>query len=176
LLVLCIRSLFKAISSFPIIAPHKGYEAELILAGVKPFGLFTVFDIDDLSDPVEKRNRRGIKQMQEAVRLGKLFVVEIPVPEYLERQASSGQGYLFYQNGFENDAAAIADWLYRQWSGKDVEPLPKDIGTYFGYSERDVALWHGCGYRGLGASIAPRLYPMMRYCRYKTLLWESTLD
>lgn len=123
-------------------APHRGYETALLLAGVKPMGVFF------LSEPNEE-----IARLRAAVKAGHLIerVVEIGS----DGLHAKFHAVFFAQPGLERELQHVAEHHEAFCAGNDPEPLDKDIGLYLGYTENDVRLFERGGLNAL--PLVPRL-------------------
>ena len=76
-----LKNIFNSVAgSLPVIGPHAGIEADLLLAGKKPLG-WVIVEPDDATfqDPFDQAEHEGRKKLDEAVRQGKLKSMDVIV-------------------------------------------------------------------------------------------------
>ncbi|MCP4371511.1 MAG: hypothetical protein GY797_25830 [Deltaproteobacteria bacterium] len=147
-----LKQLFDAISYLPLIGPDDVYEAELLLHGVKPIGLFVDViqppDIIEDYSPSMEKVRNDITNLDIAVSNGILSKQQFTFQGQLEGGFSVWN--LYCQKGIEQDMAELSELLLANLEKREPRFfIPKDYGEYFGYSNADISLFAKGGYDSL---------------------------
>jgi hypothetical protein len=135
--------LFNTLSHGGIIGPHAGYEADLMLAGVKPIAMLPFFTDDGMRmDPAVKKMWDDCAHLTEAATEGRLSTTELRIDERSTLRFSC-------QPGLESDMFKLAKAHELFWAGKDEDALEvlgeKSIGAYLGYTKEDCDLFEKNG-------------------------------
>lgn len=130
-------------AQLPVIGPHAGIEAELLLNGTKPLGWIDIVpDWADQEHPENKKKLALEKRLDAAVAEGRLSAIDVAVP-----RPNDLPGHYIYrhycQKGREADlekVAAFNSFVFNRKKPEGVE-LDKSFGEYLGYRKRDRWYW-----------------------------------
>lgn len=171
-----LRQMFNFIGSYGIIGPHAGYEAKLMLAGVKPIAQLPVLspDIPDTEmDAGCRQMRKDCKELTEAAENGLLSTYDAQMPEKYGGMILR----FFAQPEHSNEMIDLARAHEKWWDNPDykMNDLEKDPGEYLGYTSRDVDLFQA---KQKWPAYVPSclhgvLNDVKRYCRVQSLLMEA---
>jgi hypothetical protein len=154
-----LKNAFNAVAgNLPVIGPHAGIEAELLLAGKKPLG-WTSVDPDNMvfNDPQMQAEHEGRKKLDEAVRQGKLVSADVVVHTANDEKGNRVNletPWLFRhycQPGNEENLQRIVAFNTKAFNFEEPDYAlleGKDIGEYLGYRSKDINLWYKGGMRG----------------------------
>jgi hypothetical protein len=165
----------KIAANTAIIGPHKDKEVELILAGVKPIA-FIAIDQEELksSDKLTLASAADVQQLDAYVRAHRLLKREIVPSESSVMSNHVGHFYCQPEHGAEMNL--LAENYLAWWNGTPVSELPalpRQEGLMFGYTEWDVDLFMGGGWRKgnfLVRSFMNATNGIRRRCRQQVLL------
>lgn len=126
------------LATFPVLGPHMGIEAELLLAGIKPIGLYniwpegTIFPVKNKPEALEHKlmwlkNFTDIEKLDQAVQKSTLMCGGIE--QYPDQEQNPSLVEVFYYQPNINLEKAI----------NELSP-----GQYLGYRKRDQFLFENC--------------------------------
>ncbi len=150
-----LKNVFNSVAgSFPVIGPHDGIEAELMLAGKKPLTWSPVIPAEAYEGLTPKMLEGTLAgdfmKLEEGVRQGKLKSMDVVVHRYRDFATGEIKNNLkpeiyrhYCQPGKEEDMKRMAAFNQKLFNFEepDYSLLQKDIGTYLGYRDKDVQLW-----------------------------------
>lgn len=131
----------------PLIAPHFGHEAELLIQGKKPIGLFSDTphpSILDIHPNIIEETQSDIQRLMKEVEQGRINFTSFS-HDTGEREIRM---FFFCQPGLEAEMHELAAGTLSAVSGADTGPV-RDQGEYLGYRERDIRLFQNGGYSSL---------------------------
>jgi hypothetical protein len=131
--------LTKIWAQLPVIGPHAGIEAELLLNGTKPLGWIDIVPPwADPDHPPFVKARALEQRLDAAVAEGRLSAIDVAVPR--PHNLPGNYIYRHYcQKGLEADLEKLATFHRFVFNGKKPEgvTLDKSFGDYLGYRQRD---------------------------------------
>lgn len=147
-MVFSLHRLFAPLGALPLIGPHGGHEAELLLIGAKRMGLLCISHAAEqyLSDH-EKHEREEVAHLDRAVEARILSKIAVPIPHPDDEPDRTA--YFYCQKGLESELRELAESHRTAWQGGGETDLPHEIGWYFGYTDADVRLFNSGGYESL---------------------------
>lgn len=135
----------------PLVGPHAGYEAELLLAGKKPVGLFVDKTpppeiIEDFSAHMEKV-RSDIRTLDKAVREGSLIKHS---HSSIDQQRFTWMWHYYCQPDQVQQMLDLCELIAAANENREPNFKPtRQIGEYFGYTKADIRLFNAGGYSSL---------------------------
>lgn len=139
-----LASAFNAVAAqMPVIGPHAGIEAALLLSGHKRLGWIHAFTDPEIIDRISGEARREYdiqKELDDAVSAGKLKSVD--VLQKMRGDYSEITIRHYCQPQFEEEMRFIARINEKLFNRQQPdEDLKKSFGAYLGYRKRDQLLW-----------------------------------
>ncbi len=138
-----LKNIFNSVvGGLPVIDPHGGLEADLMLAGKKPLTYFPAWPDNRPPPPHSNQYAFGIyeatRKLDEAVRQGKLKSVDVSVT----REGETHIARHYCQPDKEKEMMFLAAYNNKVFNDKKPDlTLQKDVGAYLGYRKRDIWLW-----------------------------------
>lgn len=146
-----LSKLLNKISELPLIGPHDGYEAELLLAGVKPIGLcvdvFPPEGVHQEETEIMSGIRNDILKLNIAVENGQLIKESFIS---FDKFGARNEWNIYGQNSQKLNVERLCNIL-KSDQGL-IEDEPKGLaceGNYFGYRKQDIRLFSRGGYSSL---------------------------
>lgn len=142
------RYIFKSIAELPLIGPDGEYEADLLIHGSKPIGLFVDKTppqgvLEDVS-PIMDKIRADIFRLDNEVLSGNLSKCSYTS---IDNDGMHCRWNYYCQPGLENDMNLLAEQIRADNEGHEPAiPLSKDHGHYFGYKPADIRVFQNGGY------------------------------
>lgn len=169
-----LKFIFNFIGSYGIVGPHQGYEAKLMLAGVKPIAQLPVFD--PLSTPRDRALRKAQEdcaELTQAAKDGLIRSLDMVMPEKY-----GGRTLRFFcLPDYVDDMRQLADATARAWKDPtyDFNDIGRGPGEFLGYTKADIDVFAN---RPAYYSYAPRCLltaanEIKRWCRAKSMLSEA---
>ncbi len=121
-------------AAMPVIGPHAGIDAELMLAGKKPICILPVFEYNPNEEFIYKKRNYDRLRLDKAVEEGQLVSTDRFIQGGDQRNDFTMRFYA--QPHKEQEMKEFAD------NYLNFEKLKKDHGRYLGYRRRDVMLWY----------------------------------
>lgn len=173
---------FNSIARFPLIGPDDDFEAELLLCGQKPIGLFVDFLPNEhvtysaSAIRVLEKIRSDIIVLDRATKAGRLKKQQFGI----EDQHGKYFWNFYCQPKHEPDMYETAEWHHAQEEDREPQlPVSKPCGEYFGYSKADIWLFDKGGYASLPkpvANILRKTHDFRRKCRIAQKLNTTPFD
>ncbi|GEM_PF-207686 len=170
------------LAAFPVIGPHVGIEAELMLAKKKDITWSPVFDGDtNFGDDRILKMHLDRKRMDQAVEEGALIAMDV---EYMHPQTPGERHILRHYAQPECEdilKRVVACYKYdRDPENHPESYLEKDIGHYLGYKKRDILFFNNVvNNQAIPRSVASAIVGMNAACqraRREKLLLEAGYD
>ena len=146
-----LKRIYHLLGEFPIVGPDGSYEADLLLAGAKPIGLFVDVRVppdivQEITAPLRKI-REDIQRLEKAATEDRLRKHSFSIRE----ERGSIQTWNFYsQPHRQKDMLQLSRQMHADCLGIDAEdPINLDYGFYFGYKNSDITLFANGGYESL---------------------------
>ncbi len=129
-----LQTLFERLAEPGIDGPHDGYEADLLIAGVKPIGYCKISSCHSLA--IEPRDVRNRERLDHAVAIGMLSSRKVTIVDCHPRSDR-----FYCQPDRVPDMEELIDVHKEFWGASHaaLARLSKPVGSYFGFTALDTS-------------------------------------
>lgn len=175
-------SFLRFASSFPIVGPHHGFEAELLVAGKKPIGMFVDLIVPGVASqdmpPHILQSRNDIQRLSQMSATGKLISTKFEIDD---ASGAIQTWHFFCQPGNELEMHELEIGTLKAITCPEEEhpfPQSRDQGAYLGYRDIDIEFFKGGGFHSRNALMGQLLAVTndRRRRAYVSLLLEDHLE
>jgi len=170
-----LSNVFRVVGSYALVGPHSGNEAQSLIAGSKSLALIPSAYPDEIGGGPHRAHLDSVvSALEPYVACGRLLKHSESVSHV---NGSVVVANFYAQADRRADLEEIVAWHRALWAGTRLPRLRGDVGSYFGYQDNDIALWHGGGYDALAwpQRLAMKLTDgLRRYCRTKSMCLRDT--
>jgi hypothetical protein len=135
-----LNAAFNLLAKLPTIGPHNGYEKDLLIAGVKPIGLYAVLDDKTQANAHTLKDYADMEELDAHVAKGKLGKFSY---QFRSSQGHSYTSHTYHQPAYEADARELSEAFeaYHHGDRSKYDNLSKPVGRYLGYTWGDQKLF-----------------------------------
>ena len=139
-----LRILFGKLIELPIVGPHAGKEAVLLLRGIKPIGTFAVLEpAPGVNATVlqQKRTLQDISLLDNACQQNTLIKKSLILRD-IEFSDLCIRWHIYGQRGTETQMEELAELIEASHFGREPRmPIHREWGDYLGYEPQDLDFW-----------------------------------